>query len=56
MKALDESGTVKYQSDAIPVLKKVLPMEFASKLVGALTASDEEEDKELDFKSSKDAV
>jgi uncharacterized protein (DUF1697 family) len=56
MKALDEGGTAKYQADMIPVLKKVLPMEFASKLVGALTATEEEEGKELDFKSPEDAV
>ena len=56
MKALDENGTAKYQTDIIPVLKKALPMEFASKLIGALTASDEEEGEELDFKSPKDAV
>lgn len=54
-KALDESGAPQYQSDAIPVLKKLLPMEFSSKLIGALTA-DEGEDEELDFKSAEEPV
>ena len=54
-KALDESGNPQYQSDAIPVLKKLLPMEFASKLIGALT-SDEEEGEDLDFKSPEEPV
>ena len=56
MKALDESGSVKYQADMIPVLKKVLPMEFAGKLVGALNATEDEEGKDFDFKSFEDAV
>ena len=54
-KALDENGVAQYQSDAIPVLKKLLPMEFASKLIGALTA-DEGEDEDLDFKSPEASV
>ena len=54
-KALDEGGTRQYQSDAIPVLQKVLPMGLASKLIGSLT-SDEEEDEELDFKSPEEPV
>ena len=54
-KALDESGVAQYQSDAIPVLKKLLPMEFSSKLIGALTA-DEAEDEDLDFKSPEASV
>ena len=54
-KALDENGAQQYQSDAFPVLKKVLPMEFASKLIGAVTSS-EEEDEDLDFKSPEASV
>ena len=54
-KALDEGGTRQYQSDAVPVLQKVLPMELASRLIGALTSS-EEEDEELDFKSPEASV
>ena len=54
-KALDEGGTRQYQTDAIPVLQKVLPMGLASQLIGALTSS-EEEDEELDFKSPEASV
>ena len=54
-RALDENGAPRYQADAIPVLKKVLPMEFAGQLIGALSA-DEEEDEELDFKSPEEPV
>ena len=50
-KALDASGTPQYQSDAIPVLQSVLPMEMASTLIGAMQADDEEEE-ELDMKSA----
>ena len=54
-RALDENGSPQFQSDAIPVLKKVLPMEYAGQLIGALTP-DEEEDEELDFKSPEEPV
>ena len=55
-KALDESGTPQYQADAIPVLQKVLPMEMASKLIGAMQSDETEEDEELDYKSSEEPV
>ena len=54
-RALDENGSPQFQSDAIPVLNKVLPMEFAGQLIGALNP-DEEEDEELDFKSPEEPV
>ena len=54
-KALDESGNRQYQSDAIPVLKKVLPMDLAARLVGALQVDQEEEEPvELDMKSDQE--
>ena len=55
-KALDESGTPQYQADAIPVLQKVLPMEMASKLIGAMQSDETEEDEELDYKSPAEPV
>ena len=55
-KALDESGTPQYQADAIPVLQKVLPMEMASKLIGAMQSDETEEDEELDYKSPEEPV
>ena len=55
-KALDEGGSPQYQSDAIPVLQKVLPMEMASKLIGAMQSGEEDEELELDMKSSEGAT
>ena len=55
-KALDEGGSPQYQSDAIPVLQKVLPMEMASKLIGEMQSDKEEEELELDMKSSEGAT
>ena len=52
-KACDAQGNQLYQVDAIPVLQRQLPMELASKLVGALQANDEEDEEELDMKSDK---
>ena len=49
-KALDANGNQQYQSDALPVLMNVLSMESASKLMGAMNES-QEEDVELDMKS-----
>ena len=49
-KALDKSGNRQYQADAIPVLKKVLPFEFATALLNALQNSTKPEG-ELDMKS-----
>ena len=51
-KALDAQGNKQFQVDAIPVLQKQLPMELASKLVGAMQAGEEEEE-ELDIKSDQ---
>ena len=51
-KALDENGQPQYQVDALPVLTKVLSMATAGKIMGALTAGeDEDEEVELDMKS-----
>ena len=56
-KALDESGNRQYQVDAVPVLKKVLPFDLATKLVGALQAEQEEEEPvALDLKSDQESV
>nr|BAR36028.1 putative phage tail assembly chaperone [uncultured Mediterranean phage uvMED] len=55
-KALDEAGQPQYQADAIPVLSRVLPLEFASKLIGAMQNEEEEEEVELDMKSSQAAA
>ena len=52
-KALDESGSPQYQSDAIPVLMKVLPLDFANKLIGALNISMEDDEVDLDIKSAE---
>ena len=53
-KALDESGKPQYQQDAISVLQKVLPLEMAAKLAGALQANQEEDEPvELDMKSDQ---
>jgi hypothetical protein len=56
-KALDEGGSPQYQSDAIPVLQKVLPFDMASKLIGAMQSSEEdEEEPEMDMKSPESAA
>ena len=50
-KACDESGTPQYQVDALPVLMKVLSLQTASKIPGAMNNNDEEDAIELDFKA-----
>ena len=55
-KACDESGSPQYQVDALPVLMKVLSLQTASKIMGAMNNDDEEEAIELDFKSPKATV
>ena len=52
-KAMDESGSPQYQSDAIPVLMRVLSMQTAAKLMGAMNET-KEEDVELDYKSPEE--
>jgi hypothetical protein len=52
-KAMDEGGSPQYQSDAIPVLLRVLSMATASKLMAAMNSAEEEEDVELDLKSDQ---
>lgn len=54
-KALEQDGqTQQYQVDALPVLMRVLSMSTASKLMGAMTDSEEEEDFDLDLKSDQE--
>jgi hypothetical protein len=53
-KAMDEGGSPQYQSDAIPVLLRVLSMATASKLMAAMNSAEEEEDVELDIKSPEE--
>lgn len=53
-KALDEAGSPQYQSDAIPVLMKVLPLEFANQLLSALNESMEDDEVGLDIKSAEE--
>ena len=55
-KALDEAGQPQYQSDAVPVLMKVLPLPLANKLIGAMNVAEdgEEEDVTLGMKSDQD--
>lgn len=53
-KALDANGAPQYQSDAIPVLTKMLPFDLASKLVGAMSATEDEEEVKLDMKSAEE--
>ena len=54
-KALEQDGqTQQYQVDALPVLMRVLSMSTASKLMGAMTESEEEEDFDLDLKSDQE--
>ena len=55
-KAMDEGGSPQYQSDAIPVLLRVLSMATASKLMAAMNSAEEEEDVELDLKSNPETA
>ena len=55
-KALDEGGLPQYQADALPVLMRVLSMQTAAKLMGAMNETEEEEDIELDIKSPEGAA
>ena len=50
-KACDANGNEQYQVDALPVLLKLLSLQTASKIMGAMNNEDEEEAIELDFKS-----
>ena len=54
-KAVDANGHQQYQIDALPVIMGALSMETASKLLGAMNESDEEEELNLDFKSAEEA-
>ena len=50
---MDEGGSPQYQADALPVLLRVLSMTTASKILGAMNPTEEEEDEvELDLKKS----
>ena len=53
-KAMDEGGSPQYQSDAVPVLMRVLSMATAAKLMSAMNAAEEEEDMDLDIKSTEE--
>ena len=56
-KAMDEGGSPQYQADALPVLLRVLSMTTASKILGAMNPTEEEEDEvELDLKSPEGAA
>ena len=55
-KAMDESGTPQYGSDAVPVLMRVLSMATAAKLMGAMNDDEEEEEVNLDLKSDQGAA
>ena len=56
-KAMDEGGSPQYQTDALPVLLRVLSMATASKILGAMNPTEEEEDEvELDLKSPEGAA
>lgn len=54
-KALDAGGQPQYQSDAVPVLMKALPLDLANKLINAMNTSAEEE-VELDMKSDQESA
>ena len=54
-KALDADGQPQYQADALPVLMNALSMETASKLMGAMNETEEEE-VDLDLKSNQAPV
>ena len=53
-KALDEAGNRQYGVDAIPVLMKVLSLDDATALIGAMNKKEETE--EYDMKSLESAV
>ena len=56
-KAMDEGGSPQYQTDALPVLLRVLSMATASKILGAMNSEEEEDDEvELDIKSPEGAA
>ena len=55
-KALDEGGQPQYQADALPVLLRVLSMQTAAKLMGAMNETEEEEGMEMDIKSPEGAA
>ena len=54
-KALDANGVPQYQIDALPIIMGALSMETASKLLGAMNDSEEEEAVDLDFKSPEES-
>jgi hypothetical protein len=55
-KAMDEGGSPQYQSDAIPVLMRVLSMQTSAKILSAMNAAEEEEDTDLDIKSLEESA
>ena len=55
-KAMDEGGSPQYQADALPVLLRVLSMTTASKILGAMNPTEEEDEVELDLKSPEGAA
>ena len=55
-KAMDEGGSPQYQSDAIPVLMRVLSMQTSAKILSAMNAAEEEEDTDLDIKSIEESA
>ena len=55
-KAMDEGGSPQYQTDALPVLLRVLSMQTAAKILGAMNAAEEEEEMDIDLKSAKGAA
>ena len=55
-KAMDEGGSPQYQSDAIPVLMRVLSMQTSAKILSAMNAAEEEEDTDLDIKSPEESA
>ena len=55
-KAMDEGGSPQYQSDAIPVLMRVLSMQTSAKILSAMNAAEEEEDADLDIKSPEESA
>lgn len=51
-KALDEGGQRQYQPDAIPVLLRQVSMKTATAMMAALSPEEDEEEIELDMKST----
>ena len=43
----------RYQTDALPVLLRVLSMQTAAKILGAMNAAEEEEEMAFDLKSDR---